>query len=460
MTHSIGHTALPASRGQHARALLTLGLPLIGSHLGQMAIHTTDTVMLGWYGVEELAALVLAGPAFFVFFIVGSGFAWAVMPMVASYAGTGQGAQVRRVTRMGLWLSVLYGLLATPFLVWSEPILLALGQEPGVSALAADYLRIIAIGFIPSLLVMVLKSYLAALERTQAVFWITIATAVLNGVLNYALIFGNWGFPELGVAGAAIASVTLQIVTLLALCLYVARVTPEYALFTRIWRPDWEAFRAVFRLGWPIGLTSLAETGLFAASSLMVGWIGTVELAAHGIALNVASITFMVHIGLSQAATIRVGQFHGRDETAELRRAAYVAYVLSMLMVAVTIAAFLLFGAPIVGLFVDPGDPARPAIIAVGVTLLAMAALFQLVDAGQVMSLGILRGLQDTRVPMIIAAISYWGLGMPAAYVLGFPLGFGVVGVWTGLVLGLAGAAGFLFLRFWALAGRPSPAAA
>jgi MATE family multidrug resistance protein len=460
VTHSIGHTPLPASGGRHARALLTLGLPLVGSHLGQIAIHTADTVMLGWYGVEELAALVLAGPIFFVLFIVGSGFAWAVMPMVASYAGSGQGTQVRRVTRMGLWLSVLYGLLVTPLLLWSEPILLALGQEAGVSALAADYLRLIALGFIPSLLVMVLKSYLAALERTQAVFWITIATAVLNGLLNYALIFGNWGAPELGVAGAAIASVTLQIVTVLVLCLYVARVTPEYALFTRIWRADWEAFRAVFRLGWPIGLTSLAETGLFAASSLMVGWIGTVELAAHGIALNVASITFMVHIGLSQAATIRVGQFHGRHETAELRRAAFVAYGLSGLMVAVTIAAFLLFGEPIVGLFVDPGDPARPAIIAVGVTLLAMAALFQLVDAGQVMSLGILRGLQDTRVPMIMAAVSYWGLGMPAAYALGFPLGFGVVGVWIGLVLGLAGAAALLFLRFWALAGRSAPAAA
>ncbi|MGI1663427.1 MATE family efflux transporter [Palleronia sp. KMU-117] len=458
MARIADHTP-PGPEAGHARALLVLGLPLIGSHLGQIAIHTTDTVMLGWYGVTELAALVLAVPLYFVLFVVGSGFAWAVMPMVASYAGSGEGTQVRRVTRMGLWLSILFGAAVTPVLVWSEPLLRLMGQDPEVSRLAAVYLRIAAIGFIPSLLVMVLKSYLAALERTQAVFWITVATAVLNGLLNYALIFGNWGFPELGVAGAAVASVTLQIVSLAALAVYVARVTPEFALFIRFWRPDWEAFRAVFRLGWPIGMTSLAETGLFAGSSLLVGWIGTVELAAHGIAMNVASITFMVHIGLSQAATIRVGQFHGRQDPRALRGAAFAAYGLSGLMVAATIAAFLTLGAPIVGLFLDPSDPARPEIIAVGVTLLAMAALFQLMDAGQVMSLGVLRGIQDTRVPMIHAAISYWGVGMPAAYVLGFPLGFGVVGVWTGLVIGLAFAAGLLFRRFWTLAGRtPAPA--
>ncbi len=439
---------------RHARALLVLGLPLIGSHLGQVAIHTTDTIMLGWYGVTELAALVLAGPIFYVLFIMGSGFAWAVMPMVASYASAGEETQVRRVTRMGLWLSILFGIAAMPVLVFSGPILRALGQAPEIVPLAADYLRIASIGLIPSLLIMVLKSYLAALERTQVVFWITLAAAVLNVAVNYALIFGNWGFPELGVRGAAIASVVTQTAGFLALAVYVAVVTPEYALFQRFWRPDWEAFRAVFRLGWPIGLTSLAEVGLFAATSVMVGWIGTVELAAHGIALNIASVTFMVHIGLSQAATIRVGQFHGRRETDALRRAAIVAYGLSGLMVGATIVVFLTMGAPLVGLFVGPADPARAAIVAVGTALLAMAALFQLVDAGQVMSLGVLRGLQDTRVPMIYAALGYWGVGMPLAWVLGFPLGVGVIGVWIGLVAGLAVAAGLLASRVWTHLGR------
>jgi len=453
-------TPAPTAIGGHARVTLVLGLPLVGSHVAQYAITLTDTIMLGWYGVAELAALTVAGALFFVLFIVGSGFAWAVMPMVASAAASGDDVQVRRVTRMGLWLSILFGAAVLPFFFWSEPILRALGQAEDVAALGGQYLRLIAIGFIPALLIMVLKSYLAALERTQVVFWVTVASAALNALVNYALIFGNLGFPELGVRGAAIASITLQIFGLVVLVLYAAWVTPQYALFQRFWRPDWEAFGEVFRLGWPIGLTNLAEVGLFAASSLMVGWIGIKELAAHGIALNIASATFMVHIGLSQAATIRVGQYHGRRDGASIRMAARAAYGLSALFVAVTMTIFLGLPEPLVGIFIDPTDPARPEILAIGVVLLGLAALFQLVDAAQVMSLGILRGVQDTRMPMVIAGVSYWLIGAPAAYLLAFPLGLAEVGVWLGLTIGLACAGVSLFLRFRRGWGRALPVTA
>lgn len=439
---------LPPHGGRDARALMRLGVPLIGSHIAQFAITLTDTMMMGWYGVEELAALVIAGPFFFVFFIVGSGFAWAVMPMVASEASAAEPGQVRRVTRMGLWLSALFGLAAIPFLVFGDPVLRAMGQDPHLSGLAGQYLQLVAIGFVPSLLIMVLKSYLSALEHTAAVLWITIGSAVLNVPLNYALIFGNLGLPELGIRGAAIASITIQVGGFVALAIYAMRATPQYALFQRLWRPDWSAFGEVFRLGWPIGLTNLAEVGLFAASSFMVGWIGTREVAAHGIALNIASVTFMVHIGLSQAATIRIGQYYGRRDGASIRNVARLAFLLSGGFVGATVFAFLVFPEPLVGVFIDPADPARPEILAIGVSLLAMAALFQLVDAGQVMSLGMLRGVHDTRVPMVIAAVSYWGVGAPAAYVFGFWLDWGAVGVWAGLVVGLAMAGVLLFVRF------------
>ena len=188
---------------QHARATLMLGLPLIGSHVAQFAITLTDAAMLGWYSVDALAAEVLGGTTFFVFFIMGSGFAWAVMPMVASAQAAGQEAQVRRVTRMGAWASVLYALAVLPVLYWSGPVFRALGQDPEISALAEDYLRIAGFATLPALLVMVLKSYLAALERTQVVLWVTVAAVGLNIVVNYALIFGHWGFPEMGVQGAA-----------------------------------------------------------------------------------------------------------------------------------------------------------------------------------------------------------------------------------------------------------------
>src|SRR6056297_1973378 len=434
---------------QHARATLGLGLPLIGSHVAQFAITLTDALMLGWYSVEALAAEVLGGTLFFVLFIMGSGFAWAVMPMVASARAAGNETQIRRVTRMGAWASILFGIATLPLMLLARPIFEALGQDPDIAVLAGQYLSIMGWGILPALLVMVLKSYLAALERTQIVLWITLAAVGLNVVINYALIFGNWGFPELGVRGAAIASLMVNIASLVAMVFYAARAQPDHALFQRLWRPDWEALGQVFRLGWPIGITNLAEVGLFAASSVMMGWLGTLQLAAHGIALQVTSVMFMVHVGLSNVATVRAGQAQGRGDGPGLRAGARVVLMVSGLVALGTVVLFLAVPEALIGLFLSPDDPDRPAVIAIGVMLLAAAALFQMVDAAQVMALGLLRGVQDTRVPMVIAALSYWAVGVPASYVLGFPLGLGGPGIWLGLALGLALAGVFMLWRFW-----------
>ena len=440
-----------SAASREARALLVLGLPMIGSHLAQIAMHITDTVMLGWYSVEALAAVVLGATGFFTLFLVGSGFAWAVMPMAAAAAANGEDAEVRRITRMGLWLSLLFGAAAMPVFWFAAPVLRALGQDADLAAAAQGYLRIAGWGIFPALAVMVLKSYLAALERTQFVLWATVAGAVLNAALNWVFIFGNWGAPELGIRGAAIATIATQGFTILLIGLYAA-VLPElrrHALFVRFWRPDWGAFAAVFRLGWPIGLTTLAEAGLFSATALMMGWVGTRELAAHGIAIEIVSAIFMIPLGLSNAATVRAGQAHGRGDRAALRLVAGTGLGLA-LSIAIC-AAILFLAAPelLIGLFLDPGDPERPAILAIGATLLAVAALFQLADAGQVMALGLLRGVQDTRVPMIFAAISYWVVGIPTSYVLGFWAGLGGPGIWAGLVIGLVLAFGLLSSRFW-----------
>jgi MATE family multidrug resistance protein len=439
------------SKPQHARALLTLGLPLVGSHLAQMMLHVTDTVMLGWYGVLELASVVLGASTFFIIFILGSGFGQAVMPMVAQALGRGDEVQVRRDTRMGLWLSIGFGVVCYPVFWWSESLLLGLGQQPDVSAMAQAYLRIAGLGMIPALLVMALKSYLAALEKTQVVLWITVAAVVLNAGVNYALIFGNWGAPELGVRGAAIASVFTQGVTFVALAIY-AHWQPElrrFNLFQRFWRPDWQAMGQVYRIGWPIGLTGLAEGGLFQASAIMMGWIGTMELAAHGIALEVTALAFMVHLGLSNASTVRVGRAIGQNDAQSLRDGAKVALLLSLCFGVTMVVLFLLLPAQIIALFLDISNPQTGAIIAFGTTLLALSALFQMVDATQVMALGFLRGMQDTKVPMYMAALSYWVIGIPASYVLAFPFGLGGPGLWLGLTVGLSVAAILLLWRFW-----------
>lgn len=437
------------SRPGHTRAIATLGLPLIGGHVAQFAIGLTDTVMLGWYGVESLAAVTLASTYFFVLFLFGAGFGFAVMPMVAAAAGAGEDRQIRRLTRMGLWLSLAYGVIAMPALIFARPILDLMGQEPVIAGIAADYLRVAGWGIFPALLVMVLKSYLAALERTQIVLWVTLGAAVLNALVNYALIFGNWGAPELGVRGAAIASFSTQAVSFVAIIIYALKVLPEHELLKNFQRPDWEMLRKVFRLGVPIGLTTLSEVSLFAASAMMMGWLGTLPLAAHGIAVSLAGLTFMVHLGLSNAATIRAGNAYGRGDRGHMVRGAKVVTVMSLIVSVVTVTLFLTIPEAMMSLFLDANDPQKPQILAIGVGLLAVAALFQLVDGMQAIALGLLRGVQDTGVPMLIAGFSYWAVGMPTSYVLGFVMGYGGVGVWLGLVLGLGCAAIFLMQRFW-----------
>ena len=448
----IAKQSLPA----HAGALLALGLPLVGSHIAQMALHVVDTVVLGWYGVTELAAVVLGGSCFFVIFVLGGGFAQAVMPMVAQALGRGDETEVRRATRMGMWLSILFGVLIYPLFWFSEPILLAAGQKPEVASLAGLFLRIAGLGMIPALLVMVLKSYLAALERTQVVLWVTVSAVGLNALLCYPLVFGRWGLPEMGVAGSALATLLIQVLSLIVIALYAALLPDlrRFHLFQRFWRPDWHAMAQVFRLGAPIGLTGLAESGLFQATALMMGWIGTVQLAAHGIAMQVTAIGFMVHVGLSNAATVRTGRFAGAGEWGDLRRGAAVAIAISAVVGIMQIVLYLSFAEPIVSLFIDLNSVEAPQILAFGGVLLVYAAAFQMMDAGQVLALGLLRGVQDTAVPMAIAAVAYWLIGVPAAWYLAFRAGWGGAGLWMGLVIGLFCAASALMWRFWSRVPR------
>jgi len=433
----------------HARASLRLGLPLIGGFLAQFAIGLTDAVMLGWYSVEALAAVTLAGTYFFVLFLLGGGFAWAVMSMVAAAFTEDDHVKVSRVARMGLWLSMTFSALALPLMWWSQPILALLGQSAEISQFSQDYLRIAGWSLFPALNMMVLKSYLAALEKTNVVFGMTVLAAIVNAIANYVLIFGNWGAPELGLQGAAISSVITQAVVMFGMGIYTVYVLPQYALFNRLWRPDWEMFFRVFGLGFPIGLTHLSEVSLFAASAMMMGWLGTIPLAAHGIAVQLASATFMVHMGLSNVATIRMSQAYAQKDIIFAIRGALTVIVLSLAVAILTIFLFLLMPEMLISMFLERDEPVRAEIISLGIGLLAIAALFQLVDGAQVIALGLLRGVQETRVPMIIAALSYLIVGIPASYILGFSLELGGIGIWLGLVCGLACAGILLMMRFW-----------
>ena len=449
-------TGNPTIFRTNLRKVLALGLPLAGSHLAQFMLAVTDTIMLGWYGVVDLAAGVLGAALFFAVFTFGSGFANAVMPMVATAASSGQETEVRRATRMGLWLSIAFGLVALPLFWFSGTVLTGLGQPEDVIPLAEAYMRLLGFSLVPALIVMVLKNYLAALGRTQFAFWITVGAVFLNVGLNWMFIFGNFGMPEIGVRGAAIATIVVNLVTAGALALYCALqpALKRYTLFQRFWRPDWQAMGQVWRLGWPIGVALVAETALFSAATVMVGWIGTHELAAHGIALEITAMLFMVHLGFSNAATVLVGRARGQCDQDALRMGAKVAVAVSMAFATATMVLYIASGPFLVGLFLSPDEPARAAIIAIGASFLIVAAVFQLADGAQVMAMGLLRGVQDTRGPMLIAAFSYWGVGLPTSYLFGIMFGWGGEGVWAGLVVGLSVAALLLMLRFWRGPGR------
>jgi MATE family multidrug resistance protein len=448
MQHSVSPSAPPSFRGQ-ARTLLGLGLPLVASHLAQMAIVTTDTLMIGWYDIPSLAALSLSGGIWFIIFILGSGFGWALMPIVASAMARDDEREVRRATRMGIWLSVIYGVIVTPIFFFFEPIFLWMGQDAEVARLGGQYMVWLGLAMVPALLVSVMRSYLSALELPRIILAVTLFAAGFNALFNYALIFGNWGMPELGIQGAGLASLVGSSLGFVLMAWFAVRARPEHELFRNLHKPDWEFFSRVFKLGWPIGLTNFAETGLFGASTVMMGWVGTVALAAHGVALQIASLTFMMHVGLSQAITVRAGRAWGKDDRVLLKVSSQAAMALSLIAAGATMILFLTVPEVLIGLFVDPDDPQRPAILVAGATLLAMAALFQLVDSGQVMALGMLRGVQDTRVPMIMAIISYWVIGLPVSYLLAFTFGFEGPGIWLGLTVGLACACVMMQLRFW-----------
>ncbi|THV24779.1 MATE family efflux transporter [Peteryoungia ipomoeae] len=441
----------PGSWMHHIRATLSLGIPLIGAQLAQLGIHTTDVLIVGQLGAVSLAAMVLAGQFFFTIFVFGSGFSIAVMPMVAQAYGRGEVVSVRRSIRMGMWVAILYVLVTAPLFYFAEEILLALGQKPEVAALAASYIQIVQFGLLPALLFAVLRALVSASGRARIVLWITVGILVLNAILAYALVLGHFGFPKLGMMGAALVAVLVQWVSFIAMVTYLQMQdeTRRYELFVRFWRPDWQAFREVVVLGLPISVTVLAEVSLFSAASLLMGRIGTIELAAHGIALQLASIAFMIPLGLSQAATVRVGLAHGRGNYPELVRAAITVTTIACILSLTGSILFLLASGPLSGAFLNEATPSAPEVLAYAGPLVMVAGVFQLVDGLQAIAAGLLRGLKDARVPMFIALTAYWPIGFFVAWLMAFPLGVGGIGIWFGFSIGLASAAVMLCLRFY-----------
>jgi len=432
-----------AGWGSHVRETLVLGLPLIAAQFAQMAINLTNTLVLGRLGPEELAASVLGWQFFFVVWMFGSGFAFAVMPLVANAVGSNDPRGGRRFVRMGLWVSFAYACVMIVPLWNAHAIFLALGQDPVIAALAADYTGILKWSLFPQLSIIVLRSFLGALGRPSIVVTALVIGVGINAVLNLALVFGNFGFPSMGMRGAGLATLIATCCVVLFLVVYISRhhVLRQQEIFVRFFKPDMPAIAEVFRLGWPIGTTIVAEVALFTATSFMMGRIGTMELAAHGIALQLSGLAFMIPLGLSAATTIRVGHAYGRRNRQDVFRATMTSLLMGLGIAVLSAAIFLTMPHALIGLYLDLDDPSVSSVVTLAVSFLAVAGLFQIVDGIQALSSGGLRGMRETRVPMIIALVSYWAVGIPAGYGLAHLAGWGGIGIWWGLALGLGAAA-------------------
>ena len=434
---------------------LKLAAPMAATQLGQIAMMTTDLALLGRLGDHVVAGAALAHTVLFAAYTVGMGLVAAVAPLASQAVGARKPRLVRRSVRVGLWAALLAGVPLTALQLWGDEILLALGQPPETAALAGRYLAGLAWCLIPSWAFIALRNFMSAVNRPEPALWITLAAIPLNAVLAYALIYGALGAPRLDILGAGVATTFVNVAMCAAAVWFAYARHPfkKYRVLGRFWRPDWALFRELLVVGIPISGSFLLEFGLFAAASLLMGRIGPQALAAHAIALQTAAILFMVPFGISLAATVRVGHAAGRRDPAGTRRAGFAATGLAVVFMAAMTLVVVAFrhAIPQVFLGAEAETPTASATMVLAGTLLALGATFFLTDGIQTVVAGALRGLNDTRVPLLIAAFSYWGVGFAASYGLAFGFGLGAVGVWIGLSIGTTVFALLLGWRFHAL---------
>ncbi|UVJ43906.1 NorM family multidrug efflux MATE transporter [Pseudomonas sp. LS1212] len=431
-------------------ALLRLAGPLIASQLAHMLMVLTDTLMMARISPEALAGGGLGAASYSFVSIFCIGVIAAVGTLVAIRQGAGDSAGAARLTQAGLWLAWIMA-VAAGLLLWNlSPLLILLGQTPSNVEAASQFLLLLPFALPGYLSFMALRGFTSALGRATPVMVISLGGTVANFALNYALIEGMFGLPKLGLVGIGLVTAIVANCMALLLAWHIRRhrAYVAYPIRRGLARPCMPALRELWRLGLPIGGTYAVEVGLFAFAALCMGTMGSTQLAAHQIALQIVSVAFMIPAGLSYAVTMRIGQHYGAGQLVAARRAGRIGIGFG----AATMLGFalLFWMAPnwLVGLFLDQNDPAFRDVIQLAVSLLAVAAWFELFDGTQTIAMGAIRGLKDAKTTFLVGLGCYWLIGAPAAWLLAFNLEGGAVGVWWGLALGLACAAVGLTLAF------------
>ena len=445
--------APPSPDRAHLRAILHLGAPLVVNNLAYAGIGFADTVMAGQIGPEALAAVAVGSNALALLQLVGTGMMMALSPIVAHDYGAGRDASTGIHLRQALWIAVALSLLPLLFARVAEPAFHAVGTDPSIVPTAAKFAQAICFG-VPAMFAAQALTYTSeGLGRTRPIMLMTVATLPVNVLLNWVFMFGHWGVPAFGAVGAGIASaITMWVALLFMLALMSQRSFARFRLFDRYDPPDPARLRAILKLGLPFTGSLLAEGSLFVGATFMVSTLGTLLVAAHQVALSYANLMFMIPAAFHSATTVRVGHMLGRGAHDEARRAGYTGIAFCVALMVVSACILLVARHPIADLYTDD-----PRVIELAASLLLLAGLFQISDGLQLGCNGALRGFQDARVPLLITAISYWGVGFVAAYVLGIARGGGAPGVWIGLIAGLTTAGVLLGWRYRVVSARPRP---
>jgi multidrug resistance protein, MATE family len=432
---------------------LKLAAPMAMTQLGQIAMMTTDLAMIGRLGAEAVAAASLAHTILFVSFTFGMGLVSAVAPLAAQAFGARDPHLIRRALRVGLWAALAISLPLMALRFWAEQILVMLGQAPATAHHAHEYMAGLVWTILPALWFMAIRGFMSAINRPEPVLWITLAAIPANALLVYLLLFGAFDLPPLGLFGAGLGTSIVNVSMFVAIVGFAMYRRPfrKYHVFGHFWHMDWPLMRRLIVIGAPISFSFLLEYGLFGAAGLLMGLISTSALAAHQIALQVAAILYMVPFGISMAATVRVGHAVGRGDAGAIRRAGHVATWLGVVLAAILTLAVIVGRFRIAELFLGERTDATAELAA---ALLLVGSTFFIADAIQTVAAGALRGMNDTRVPLLLAILSYWLIGFACACWLGFWTSWGATGVWIGLSVGTAIYAVLLVVRFRLLTAR------
>ena len=427
---------------QHIKENLNLSFPIMISQLGHITVGVVDSIMIGNVSVPQLGAVSLSTSIFGFILLFCIGLSYGITPIISSKKT--DKSYVSKIFYNGLYLNLIFTILLVFITIYSKFFLNYLGQDKEVLYHTFGYLDIICIYLIPLMLFQTFKQFIEGLGFTKPAMYISIFSNIINIVLNAVLIFGLLGFPRLEIIGAAYATLISRILMFILIFIYCLKSKrfKDYIFSLNI-SFNYNSFRAIFGIGFTSGLQYIFEVGAFTVATVIIGSIGAVQLASHQIALNLASISYMVASGIGSAAMISLGYYYGVGDKSEIRKSGYSNFILVLILMSISAFIFIVFRDILPTFYVDDRE-----VIILASSLLILAGLFQLSDGIQAVGLGILRGIRDTKIPTLITFISYWVIAIPLSYYLGIILDYGLFGVWIGLSVGLTIAAVFHVLRF------------